>query len=143
MDACHIQLVQESLRTVAPSDQAMSEILEIELIGVADDLGGQSSPSTHERQRRALSVMTAALHSLDAPERILTLRETCEQVDEPIRQIDFDCAGNALIRAVKKARGVEFTPDLWRAWVEALCGVSQILSRGTPRIATTRALEPA
>jgi len=143
MDASHIRLVQQSLLTIAPLDHPMSDILARELSNVADDLPDQDDTRGDERRRHALSVLTDALRLLHAPERIRHAVERNGVEAEPVRQIDFDCAGNALIRAAKKTQNGEFTPDLWRAWVEALCDVSRILSKTASSVAPARVYEPA
>lgn len=145
MDPRHIQLVQESLKRIAPSDDAVADIFASELLRIAPDVAGQDADLSRERRRCALGVMAMAVQSLHTPERILDeVRGLANGTGlETIQPADYDYAGNAFLRTLKKMLGPEFTSDLWEAWVDALCTLSEILSKTARPVPGARASSAA
>jgi nitric oxide dioxygenase len=131
MDPRHIELVQRSLKRFGPSDDNVANALTGELLRIAPDADLPDGDLAHERQRCALAVIAVAVHSLHAPDSIIVkVRELAgEPGIETIRQVDYDYAGNAILRGLRKTLGAEFTSDLWDAWVEALCILSELRAK--------------
>jgi hemoglobin-like flavoprotein len=123
MDPRNVQLVQESFGKLSKLHDGLADTFASEFNSI---VSGPSAISP-ERQRRLLGVIAATVPSLDAPEQVLTTiaRDYCDDTLDPQ---DFEYAGNALLRTLKKSLGAEFSYDLWQAWVDALCTLSRVLS---------------
>ena len=126
MNPRHVQLVQDSLKKAGPLDDLIIDIVAEELTRIVPSVTGLDAGHSRERQKLALGMMAVAVQSLHAREKISDEIRAMPQMSSAgkIQPAEYDYAANALLRALRKILGAEFTADLWEAWVAALCDLS-------------------
>ena len=141
MNPRHVQLVQDSFKKAVPLDDLVIDIVAEELTRIVPPVTGLDADHSRERQKLALDMMAVAVQSLHAPNKISDEIYAMAQTSFAgmIQPADYDYAANALLRALRKILGAEFTADLWEAWVAALCDLSAILAKSARAIPTTEA----
>ena len=121
MDARKIQLVQQSFEKVAAMGVPAAEVFYAELFAIDPSLRSMFSEDMREQHKKLLSALALVIRSLDNAEKIIppVQRLAIKHVDYGVLPEHYTFVGNALLRALKKALGADFTPELRDAWVEA------------------------
>lgn len=146
MDSHHLALVHASLRQVAPSDDAALNVFTEELARICGTVNPDEDP-VHARRRRALDLMAAAVRLLRVPEEFGDVTSALVprpmEIDTAIQAIDYDYAGNAVLKTLRKRLGRDFTTEAWNAWVETLHVLAQRLPRAELALTTSPSTRPA
>jgi hemoglobin-like flavoprotein len=121
MDTRKIQLVQQSFEKVAAMGLPAAEVFYAELFAIDPSLRSMFSGDMREQHKKLLSALALVIRSLDNAEKIIppVQRLAIKHVDYGVLPEHYTFVGNALLRALKKALGADFTPELRDAWVEA------------------------
>lgn len=120
MDAQNIALIQRSFEKVRAPQAQIAEIFYAELFAIDPALRSMFSADMQAQYRKFLSALHYLMYALHAPEKIVGSVEKLAQahVQYGVTPEHYTAFGIALLRALKKVLGAEFTPELCDAWAE-------------------------
>jgi len=128
MNGEQIRLVQESFQKVAPIADAAATLFYGRLFDLDPALESLFKGDMVEQGRKLMQMIGVAVKSLDRLEQVLpaVCALGARHAGYGVREKDYDTVGRALIWALKKGLGDDFTPEVEAAWAAvyaALAGV--------------------
>ena len=121
MNARDVALVQQSFKKVAAMGEPVAELFYSELFAIDPSLRAMFKGDLRQQRKKLLAALGMVITSLHAPATIIGPARALavKHVSYGVIPIHYTYVGNALLRALKKGLGEEFTPELRSAWVEA------------------------
>ena len=128
MNQEQIRLVQESFEKVVPIADAAAALFYGRLFDLDPSLESLFKGDIVEQGRKLMQMIGVAVKSLDRLEQVLpaVCALGARHAGYGVRERDYDTVGRALIWALRKGLGADFTSEVEAAWVKtyaALAGV--------------------
>ena len=120
MDGEQVRLVQESFKKVVPIADAAATLFYGRLFDLDPALEPLFKGDTVAQGRKLMQMIGEAVNSLDRPEQVLpaVCASGARHAGYGVRAKDYDTVGRALIWALRKGLGEDFTPEAEAAWAE-------------------------
>lgn len=114
-----ITLVQNSFRKVEPIADTAAEIFYAKLFEYDPSLKRLFRHDMKEQGQKLMKVLKIAVTSLNNLEKLVPALHSLadRHVNYGVSVDDYTPVGNALLFALKKGLGSEFTPELRQAWI--------------------------
>jgi hemoglobin-like flavoprotein len=115
-----IELVQASFRRVAPNSDRVADLFYDRLFGVTPDLRAMFPSDLSAQKEKLAQMLGTAIGNLHQLYTIMpTIRELgARHVGYGVTVPHYALVGGALLWAIEKELGSEFTPELRTAWTE-------------------------
>ena len=129
MNKEQIRLVRESFQKVAPIADAAATLFYGRLFDLDPALESLFKGDMVEQGRKLMQMIGMAVVSLDRLEQILPAVRAlgARHADYGVREKDYVTVGRALIWALKKGLGEDFTPEAEAAWVEVYVTLAGVM----------------
>ncbi len=120
MNREQIRLVQESFEKVLPIADAAATLFYGRLLDLNPALESLFRGDMAEQGRKLMQMLGVAVKSLDRLEQVLPAVRLlgARHAAYGVRERDYDTVRRALIWALRKGLGDDFTPEAEAAWVE-------------------------
>ena len=129
MNAEQVKLVQESFQKVAPIAGAAATLFYGRLFDLDPALESLFKGDMVEQGRKLMQMIGVAVKSLDRLEQVLpaVCALGARHAGYGVREKDYDTVGRALIWALRKGLGDDFTPDVEAAWVGVYAALARLM----------------
>ena len=129
MNAEQVKLVQESFEQVAPMADAAATLFYGRLFDLDPALESLFKGDMAEQGRKLMQMIGVAVRSLDRLEQVLpaVCALGARHAGYGVREKDYDTVGRALIWALRKGLGDDFTPEVEAAWAEVYGALARLM----------------
>ena len=129
MNAEQIKLVQGSFEKVVPIADAAATLFYGRLFDLDPALESLFKGDMVEQGRKLMQMIGVAVKSLDRLEQVLPAVRGlgARHAGYGVREKDYVTVGRALIWALKKGLGDDFTPETEAAWVEVYVTLAGVM----------------
>jgi nitric oxide dioxygenase len=130
MDETEIALVRASFAKVAPIGEAAGAMFYDDLLRTAPELEPLfDQADMAEQGRKLMATLAVVVEGLDDLDRIVPIARdlAVRHVGYGVKPEDYDTAGDALIRTLRKGLGEDFTPEVEAAWTSAWGRLSAVM----------------
>ena len=129
MNAEQVKLVQGSFQKVAPIADAAATLFYGRLFDLDPALESLFKGDMVEQGRKLMQMIGVAVKSLDRLEQVLpaVCALGARHAGYGVREKDYDTVGRALIWALKKGLGDDFTPEVEAAWAEVYAALARLM----------------
>ena len=129
MNAEQVRLVQESFKKVLPIADAAATLFYGRLFDLDPALESLFKGDMAEQGRKLMQMIGMAVVSLDRLEQLLPAVSAlgARHARYGVREKDYVTVGRALVWALKKGLGDDFTPETEAAWVEVYVTLAGVM----------------
>src|SRR5215207_6791095 len=142
MNGEQVRLVQESFKKVAPIADAAATLFYGRLFDLDPALESLFKGDMVEQGRKLMQMIGVAVKSLDRLEQVLpaVCALGARHAGYGVREKDYDTVGRALIWALKKGLGDDFTPEVEAAWAEVYAALAGVMKAAQAEAARPEAV---
>jgi hemoglobin-like flavoprotein len=129
MNREQIRLVQESFEKVVPIADAAATLFYGRLFDLDPALEALFKGDMVEQGRKLMQMIGVAVKSLDRLEQVLpaVCALGARHAGYGVREKDYDTVGRALIWALRKGLGDDFTPEVEAAWAGVYAALARLM----------------
>ena len=129
MNAEQVRLVQESFEKVVPIADAAAALFYGRLFDLDPALESLFKGDMVEQGRKLMQMIGVAVKSLDRLEQVLPAVRGlgARHAGYGVREKDYVTVGRALVWALNKGLGDDFTPETEAAWVEVYVTLAGVM----------------
>lgn len=122
-------LIQSSFKKVVPISDTAADIFYGKLFEYDPSLKALFKGDMKKQGQMLMSTLKVAVDGLDnLPAVVKVLQElAARHVDYGVKVDDYTPVGNALLFALKKGLGDDFTPDTKKAWINVYSTIANVM----------------
>jgi hemoglobin-like flavoprotein len=129
MTPSQVQLVQNSFQKVLPISELAAELFYRKLFELDPALRALFKGDMKEQGRKLMTMLAAAVASLNAPDQLLPVAAALAQrhVSYGVQPQHFETVGAALLWTLEQGLGADFKPEVQVAWAETYAFLSNYM----------------
>jgi len=131
MDARHIALVQRNFEQIAALGEQLSEVFYAELFAIEPGLRAMFDGDMRRQHMKFMMMLTLSIRSLHELDKIHNSMQhlAIKHVHYGVKPKHFTPFGNALLRALKKVLGPDYTREAADAWEECFRMLARMMKQ--------------